>query len=216
MRSISKSLALFLVVAVAASCASIRGPYTTERDKTKKGAGIGAAGGAAAALLDGERRLEEILAGAAVGAALGAGVGAYLDHQEEKFTRIPGTYVERLENNLLLVRFSNNVLFDVDSAIIKGSSRGTLDDVASVLIEYPKTAMIVQGHTDSTGSEEHNQALSERRARAVHNVLVGSGVDSARMTSVGYGEGSPVASNETASGRQQNRRVDLLLKAKAR
>lgn len=216
MRSIVRISAMLTVVAMVAACASVRAPYTTKRDKTKKGAAIGAATGAVVAILDGEKKAEEILAGAAIGGALGAGVGAYMDHQEEKFAGIPGTYVERLEENLLLVRFENNILFDVDSAIVKSGSQGTLDQAASVMIEYPKTAIIVQGHTDSTGSEQHNQDLSERRARSVFNHLVGAGIDSGRMTSVGYGEGSPVVSNDTASGRQQNRRVDLLLKAKAR
>jgi len=85
-----------------------------------------------------------------------------------------------------------------------------------VFTEYPKTAILAQGHTDSTGSEEHNQDLSERRAQAVSNYLVARGVDPTRITSLGYGEGNPVASNETETGRRQNRRVDLLLKGKAR
>ncbi len=216
MRIPTRTLTLFLITAVAVSCASVREPYTTKRDKTKKGAAIGAATGAVVAVLDGEKKAEEILAGAAIGGALGAGVGAYMDHQEEKFARIPGTHVERLEENLLLVRFEDSILFDVDSAIVKSGSRGTLNEVASVMIEYPKTAVIVQGHTDSTGSEEHNQDLSERRAKSVYNHLIGAGIAADRMTSVGYGEGSPVASNDTAAGRQQNRRVDLLLKAKAK
>lgn len=216
MRSNTKILCWFVLAGIALSCASVRAPYTTKRDKTKKGAAIGAATGAVVAILDGEKKAEEILAGAAIGGALGAGVGAYMDHQEEKFARIPGTHVERLEENLLLVRFDNSILFDVDSAIVKPGSYGTLDQAGSVLVEFPKTAIIVQGHTDSSGSEQHNQDLSERRSRSVYNHLVGAGIDSGRMTSVGYGEGSPLASNDTASGRQQNRRVDLLLKAKAR
>jgi outer membrane protein OmpA-like peptidoglycan-associated protein len=76
--------------------------------------------------------------------------------------------------------------------------------------------VVVQGHTDSTGSEQHNQSLSERRAQAVKNYLIGRGIDDGRMTAVGYGETLPVASNDTDWGRQQNRRVDVLLKAKAR
>jgi outer membrane protein OmpA-like peptidoglycan-associated protein len=84
------------------------------------------------------------------------------------------------------------------------------------MVEFPKTAIVVQGHTDSTGTEAHNQELSERRAGAVFAYLTGRGIDPGRMVSVGYGEGQPVASNDTASGRLQNRRVDLLLKAKAR
>ena len=190
--------------------------YTTKRDKTAKGAAIGAAAGAVVGAVVGERELDEVLAGAAIGAGVGAGVGAYMDKQEEQLARIPGTTVERVEDNLLLVHFDSDVLFSIDSAVLSGSARGTLDEVASVFLEHPKTAIISQGHTDSTGSEEHNQDLSERRARAVANYLVGQGVDDSRITSMGYGEGEPVASNESASGRQANRRVDLLLKAKVK
>jgi outer membrane protein OmpA-like peptidoglycan-associated protein len=208
--------ALLVALLLGAGCAGITDPYTTKRDKTAKGAGIGAASGAVAAILKGERQADEILAGAAIGAVIGTGVGVYMDRQEERLARIPGTTVERVGENLLLVRFDSNVLFEVDSAIVGSSGRSAVEEVASVLTEYPKTAVIVQGHTDSTGSEEHNQELSERRAGAVRGLLVGDGVDSARMTAVGYGEGYPVASNDTESGRRLNRRVDVLLKAKVK
>lgn len=203
-----------------AGCAAMRGeprePRTTSRDKTKKGAIIGAAAGAVAGAVIGEREADEILAGAAIGAGIGAGVGAYMDRQEEKLARIPGTSVERVGQDTLLVHFESDVLFDVDSATLDSAARGSLEQAAAVFLEYPKTAIVVQGHTDSTGSESHNEQLSERRARAVENHLVGKGIDSDRITAVGYGEGNPVASNDTESGRRRNRRVDLLLKAKAK
>jgi len=160
--------------------------------------------------------LDEVLLGAAIGAGIGAGVGAYMDYQEEKLARIPGTTVERVGEDVLLVQFESDVLFDVGSAILSGDAQRALDQAAEVLLEYPKTAILSQGFTDSTGTEEYNQDLSERRATAVMNHLVGRGVDTSRITAVGYGEGYSVASNETASGRSQNRRVNLLLKAKAR
>lgn len=211
-------VALAAAGALLASCATIRqrDPYETRRDKTAKGAGIGAAAGAAGAILKGEREADEILAGAAIGAVIGGGIGAYMDHQEERLTRIPGTTVERVSEDVILIHFESDVLFQVDSAVLDAGAQGTLSQVAQVLHDYPKTAVVVQGHTDSTGSEEHNQALSERRAQAVYNYLVGRGVDAGRMTAVGYGESLPVASNGTDFGRQQNRRVDMLLKAKAR
>jgi outer membrane protein OmpA-like peptidoglycan-associated protein len=189
--------------------------YTTRRDKTKTGAGIGAAAGAAGAVIKGEREADEILAGAAIGAAAGAGVGAYMDRQEERLARIPGTSVERIGAGVLLVKFDSDVLFDVDSALVKSAQRATVDDVGDVLIDYPKTAVVVQGHTDSTGSEEHNQDLSERRAEAIANRLIGDGVDQDRIAAIGYGEGYPVADNDSSRGRQQNRRVEILLKARA-
>jgi outer membrane protein OmpA-like peptidoglycan-associated protein len=201
---------------LASGCSMIRQerqPYTTKRDNTKKGAAIGGAAGAAGAVLTGKREGDEILAGAAAGAAAGAGVGWYLDRQEEKLARIPGTTVERVAKNTLLVHFDSDVLFGVDSAAIGGGGRGALEDVAAVLSEYPKTAVIVQGHTDATGSEEHNFALSERRAEAVRGVLISNGVEPSRISAVGHGENDPVADNGTASGRRQNRRVDILLRA---
>ncbi len=215
----SMGLASLFALSLLAGCASTgpreREPYTTKRDRTWKGAGIGAAAGAAGAVLAGKREADEILAGAAIGAVVGGGVGAYMDAQQEKLARIPGTSVERVGEDTLLVHFDSDVLFDVNSAVIDSSGRSTLEDVAGVLGEYPKTAVVVQGHTDSTGSEETNQALSERRATSVQNYLVGRGVDADRLSAVGYGEGFPVASNDSESGRGQNRRVDILLKANA-
>jgi len=191
-------------------------PRVTKRDKTGKGAAIGAASGAVLGAVLGEGELDEILLGAAIGGGIGAGVGAYMDKQEEELAQIPGTTVERVGEDMLLVHFESDVLFAVDSAVLNSSSRSSLEQAAGVFMEYPKTAILAQGHTDSTGSEQHNQDLSERRAQAVSNFLVGRGVDGTRITALGYGEGNPVASNETASGRQQNRRVDLLLKGKAK
>ena len=209
-----------LALSLFAGCASMpqrteREERVTKRDRTVKGAGIGAAAGAAAAVLKGEREADEILAGAAIGAVVGGSIGAYMDHQQEKLARIPGTTVERVDEDTLLVHFESDVLFDVDSASLDSSGRQTLEDVAGVINEYNKTAVVVQGHTDSTGSEEHNQSLSERRARSVEGYLVSRGVDADRLAAVGMGEGYPVASNASESGRQLNRRVDILLKAKA-
>lgn len=215
----SRAVGGLLLVALAVGCAAQQppqSPQTTTRDKTGKGAGIGAAAGAVLGALIGEGEADEILASAALGAGIGAGVGAYMDRQEAKIGEIPGTTVERVSPDTLLVHFESDVLFAVDSAVLTGQSRSALDEAGAVFLEFPKTAIVVQGHTDSTGSETHNQDLSERRAGAVRNYLVGRGVDAARMTSVGYGEGQPVAGNETAEGRSQNRRVDLLLKAKAK
>lgn len=207
-----------LSIVVMSGCESMRSDAdrTTRRDKTGKGAAIGAASGAVLGAVIGEGELDEILAAAAIGAGVGAGVGAYMDKQEEKLARIPGTSVERVGENMLLVHFDSDILFEVNSAQLNASSRATLDQASNVFLEYPKTAIIAQGHTDSTGSEEHNQALSERRARAVVNHLVGNGVDASRMTSVGYGESHPIASNDDSAGRSRNRRVDLLLKAKVK
>jgi outer membrane protein OmpA-like peptidoglycan-associated protein len=193
----------------------VRSERVTRRDKTLKGAGIGAGAGALGAVLVGKRAADEILIGAAIGAAAGAGVGAYLDAQEERLGRIPGTTVERIENDTLMVRFDSDLLFDVNSARPIAQSLTTLGEVADVLVRYPKTAVVVQGHTDSTGSETHNQELSERRALAVKDLLMDRGVGSARLAAIGHGELYPVASNNLDDGRRRNRRVTILLKARA-
>lgn len=214
-------IASFLMLALLAGCASSgtprseREPYVTKRDRTWKGAGIGAAAGAAGAVLAGKREADEILAGAAIGAVIGGSVGAYMDRQQEKLARIPGTEVERVDEDTLLVHFENDVLFAVDSTRIDSDGRHALEEVADVLGEYEKTAVIVQGHTDATGSEEYNQDLSERRAESVERYLASLGVDRDRLATMGFGETAPVASNDSESGRQQNRRVDILLRAKA-
>jgi len=208
-------VALLLSAGCAGKNAPAQEPRTTKRDKTAKGAAIGAGAGAVLGALIGEREADEILAGAAIGAGIGAGVGAYMDKQEEKLARIPGTSVERAGKDTLLVHFESDVLFDVDSAVLGPEAQGALDEAAQVFLEYPKTAIVIQGHTDATGTETHNQSLSERRANAVEGYFVGKGIDRSRMTSIGYGEGHPIASNDTAAARARNRRVDLLLKAKA-
>lgn len=210
------SVALMAAPACAKQAPAGEDTRATKRDKTAKGAGIGAAAGAVLGAVLGEGEADKILAGAAIGAGIGASVGVYMDKQEEKLAHIPGTSVERVSEDLLLVHFESDVLFAVDSAVLDSRARAALDEASQVLLDYPKTAIVVQGHTDATGTEEHNQDLSERRARAVTAFLVGRGIDQKRLTSLGYGEGNPIADNGTADGRVRNRRVDLLLKAKAR
>jgi outer membrane protein OmpA-like peptidoglycan-associated protein len=203
------------LLAFLAGCSQSATMRATKRDKTLKGAGIGALSGAALSVVLGNRKADQILIGTAIGAGIGAGVGAYMDAQEEKLARIPGTSVERVSEDTLLVHFDSDILFAIDSATLTSTSRATLGEVASVITEYPKTAVVIQGHTDSTGSEAHNQDLSERRAGAVQGFFVDRGVNPDRLAATGYGEGTPVASNLTIDGRRQNRRVSILLKTKA-
>ena len=120
-----------------------------------------------------------------------------------------------MADDILLLKFQSDVLFNIDSAVLDGGARSTLDDVAGVVAEYRKTAVVIQGHTDSTGTEEHNQELSERRAQAVYNHFAGRGIDPQCMAALGFGEGSPAVSNADPGGRRLNRRVEVLLKAKA-
>ncbi len=208
-------VALTLATSLSLGAAAVEAQRVTRRDRTWKGAGIGAVIGAAGAYAKGEREADEILAGAAIGGVVGGAIGAYMDRQQERLAHIPGTTVERLGEDTLLVHFDSDVLFGTGSSRLEGDGRSTLSDVAEVINEYPKTAVVVQGHTDAQGSEESNYDLSERRARSVEGYLIGRGVDSQRITAVGFGESAPVASNGSSYGRAQNRRVDILLKAKS-
>ena len=207
-------IVLFLIAALLTGTAADAQRYT-RRDRMWKGGGIGAAIGAAGAYIQGKREADEILAGAAIGGVIGGAIGTYMDRQQERLAHIPGTNVERLSDDTVLVHFNSDVLFDSGSATLDAGGRSTLEQVAEVINDYRKTAVVIQGHTDSEGSEETNQDLSERRARAVEGYLTNRGVDGARMTAIGFGESAPVASNASPFGRQRNRRVDVLLKAKS-
>ncbi|MHB9879700.1 OmpA family protein [Pacificimonas sp. ICDLI1SI03] len=174
------------------------------------GAGLGAALGA---IIGGKSNRTEVLVGTGIGALAGAGVGAYLDNQEKKLrerTAGTGIDVERQGDSLLL-QMPSQVTFGVDSAIINESFRPALNEVASVLQEYEKTFVDVYGHTDSTGSDAYNLTLSQRRAESVSTYLAANGVQRARIATQGYGETQPIASNDTESGRAQNRRVEIKL-----
>ena len=143
------------------------------------------------------------------------GAGVYVDREEERLARIPGVTVQRLAEDTLLVRFDSDALFNLDSDAFENGARSTLDEVARVLARYSKTAVVIQGHTDATGDGARNQALSERRARAVMEFFEGRGIEPDRMAAVGYGEREPVAANTTVEGRRLNRRINLVVKGKA-
>lgn len=214
------TLLLALALAAPPGCALRReaapaAGRATAPERGAQGTPAPAAGaGAVVGAVLGEGELDPILAGDAVGDGLGDGLGAYIDRQEEKLARIPGTTVERIGEDMLRLRFESDLLFEVDSARLDDEARAGLDQAASAFVEQPQTAILAQGHTDSSGGEAHNRALSERRAAAVRDYLVGSGVDAARIAARGYGETHPVADNASAAGRRANRRVDLLIKAK--
>ena len=210
---IEKVLIGMAMLALIAGCATA--PTNDPYAKTKQGAAIGAAVGAAAGFLVGDGELDEILGSAAVGAGLGAGVGLYMDKQQQELEQIEEIDVERVDAETLRVNFEGDILFTVNSAVLSPQSMASLDEFAQVMRQYPQTAILVQGYTDSTGSEEHNQALSQRRAQAVFNHLALREVEQGRMAAIGYGEGYPVADNATPEGRAQNRRVSILVKGNA-
>ena len=189
------------------------------QSNTGKGAAYGTAGGAAAGALLGQiigQSTQGTLLGAAAGAVIGGlagtGVGAMMDKQEadmrDALAQSEGVAVQR-EGDLLALTFKSDVTFDVDSDVLLGGVYTELDRVAAVLARYPQTIIIVEGHTDSTGSDSYNQQLSERRANSVARYLTQRGVNASRIKAIGYGEQRPVASNDTAEGRRQNRRVEI-------
>ena len=210
---IEKVLIGMAMLALIAGCATA--PTNDPYAKTKQGAAIGAAVGAAAGFFVGDGELDEILGSAAVGAGLGAGVGLYMDKQQQELEQIEEIDVERVDAETLRVNFEGDILFTVNSAVLSPQSMASLDEFAQVMRQYPQTAILVQGYTDSTGSEEHNQALSQRRAQVVFNHLALREVEPGRMAAIGYGEGYPVADNATPEGRAQNRRVSILVKGNA-
>jgi outer membrane protein OmpA-like peptidoglycan-associated protein len=191
---------------------------TTERDKTKKGAVIGGVAGAIAGAIIHNNRgsgnaKRGAVVGGVVGAATGAIVGAMMDKQERELRQIEGIDVARTDEDELKVTMRNEILFDYDSSSLRSSSRDELREMADVFSKYNDTTIVVAGHADSTGSEAYNQRLSTRRASSVAGYLEDLGVRGSRIDAVGYGEARPKASNTTASGRQQNRRVEIYIRA---
>lgn len=181
-----------------------------------KGAVIGAGSGAAAGAVIGKAAGNTLLGaiiGAAVGGAAGAYIGNYMDKQAKEIGQdIAGAKVERVGEGIKIT-FDSGLLFEVNKAELSTRSKQELAELARILNKYPDTDILIEGHTDSTGPEDYNLHLSERRAKAVSAYLAALGVDPRRFTTVGYGETQPIASNDTVEGRTQNRRVDLAIMA---
>ncbi|NKW91117.1 OmpA family protein [Rhodobacteraceae bacterium R_SAG9] len=176
--------------------------------KTKNGALIGALAGAGiAAVTDGDA-----LMGAALGAGAGAIIGNVLDKQEAELRAQLDDDV-RIENtgDRLILTLPQDILFDVDSYSVNASLQDDLAKVATSLEKYPDSTVQILGHTDNTGSANHNQTLSERRANAVADVLLTNGVPVSRIDTIGRGEDQPIASNLDEEGRRQNRRVEIVI-----
>jgi outer membrane protein OmpA-like peptidoglycan-associated protein len=193
---------------------------TDDHAKAKKGAIIGGIAGAIAGGVisnnrNGHSGKRGAIVGGLAGTAAGAIVGAMMDKQERQLRQIQGVDVTRTADNELKVTVKNDVLFDYNSAGLRSASRSSLREMANVFEQYPNTTIAVEGFTDSTGSAAYNERLSERRASSVANYLENLGVNGSRVETIGYGESRPRATNNTASGRQLNRRVEIHVRANA-
>lgn len=188
-------------------------PYTGESKvaKTTWGTGIGTAVGAGIGALAGGKK--GALIGAGVGALAGAGTGGYMDYQAAQLRKeLVGTGVQVKEmNGQIYLIMPGNITFDTNEAFIKQSFQPVVVSIAKVLKEYNKTLVQVNGYTDNTGSAAINNPLSAKRANAVADFLKVQGVAGNRIIANGYGSANPIASNNTAAGREQNRRVEIVL-----
>ena len=187
-----------------------------ETKKSTKGAIIGGTGGAILGRIignaAGNKTLGTIL-GAAVGGTVGAIIGNKMDKQAEEIKKdVPNVKVERVGEGIV-IEFNSKILFGFDKSDLTADARKNLSDLVTILNKYPDTNIEIQGHTDSKGTEEYNQGLSERRASAVAAYLTSSNISSGRVTTKGFGETAPKYTNETEEGMAQNRRVEFLITA---
>jgi outer membrane protein OmpA-like peptidoglycan-associated protein len=200
-----------LSVAILLAC---QAGFTACATRAQTGAIVGAGGGAVVGAVIGKatgNTARGAIIGAAVGGAAGAIIGNYMDRQAEEMRRdLEGARIERVGEGIKIT-FESGILFDVDRTELKAAAQQDLTDLARILNKYDDTNIQIGGHTDATGSEEYNEALSFRRANAVAIYLDGRQVNPTRFTLIGYGETQPVASNETAAGRTQNRRVEIAI-----
>jgi outer membrane protein OmpA-like peptidoglycan-associated protein len=214
-----KASNLFRIICLIAVASILLVSCAPPQTKTGKGGAYGAAGGAVLGAIVGQaagRDTESTLIGAAIGAAVGgaagAGVGRMMDNQErdmrEALAESEAAAIRR-EGDLIAISLKGDVTFDYDSAAVRPGLYSEIDRISNVLIKYPKTVILVEGHTDSSGSENYNMDLSQRRADSVKNLIVQSGVSSARIETMPYGESMPIADNSTETGRAMNRRVEI-------
>ena len=193
---------------------------TRNANNKQKGAVIGATGGAVIGGVvgnntgDGNTALGAIIGGV-VGGAAGAYIGDRMDKQAQRIEEeIPGAEVERVGEGInVTFDETSGVYFDTEKYTVEGESREALMSLADIFKEYPNTDILVEGHTDSTGSDAYNLTLSKNRAQAVTNFLVNQGIDKGRIDTKWYGEAQPKYDNSTVEGRSKNRRVELAIVA---
>ncbi len=192
---------------IASGCSSM--------NKTQKGVAIGAgAGGAVGAGVGkaaGNTALGAII-GAAVGGATGGIIGRKMDQQAEEMAKIPGAEVKRVGEGIN-VTFESGVLFPVNQSTLSSDAQNKIKELAGILSKNPDTYILIEGHTDNTGTARHNMALSERRAKSVSNFLMSQNIASSRLKTAWYGESQPKVDNNSESTKAQNRRVEFAIYA---
>lgn len=207
---------LLIVSTIAAmSVTACTSPTGELGPRTKNGAMTGAAlGGLIGAISGDDNKLGSAALGAAIGAGVGGAIGSHLDKQARELEASMGNDQVRIVNtgDSLVVTMPQDILFATDSATVNNGLRNDLSALARNLQNYPNSDVEIVGHTDNVGDADYNQTLSRRRAAAVASVLYDYGVPSSRVITVGRGENSPVASNLTPAGRQQNRRVEIIIR----
>ncbi len=211
-RQIMKKLtAILLVISISFALYGCSG-WSRSQKGAAAGAAAGGAVGAAIGHQHGNTALGAIL-GAAIGGAAGAYIGNYMDKQAEEIERdIEGAKVERVGEGIKIT-FDSGILFAVDKSDLQAEAQENLTNLAVILNKYEDTDILIEGHTDSTGPEDYNLDLSDRRAKSVANHLSMDQVSAARFTIMGYGEVQPVEDNATTGGRQANRRVEIAIMA---
>lgn len=203
---------LLLVVVMALLSASLN--MSCNASRKVKGAIIGAVvGGTTGALITKKNKAAGIILGAGVGGAAGALIGNYMDKQAREISdELENAHVERVGEGIVVI-FDSGLLFDFDSYNLRSATQQNLSDLATSLIKYDDTELNILGHTDDVGTGSYNKTLSMNRANSVEDYLVAQGIGSGRLNILGYGETDPIASNETDDGRQQNRRVEVVIVA---
>lgn len=214
-----KILIVSLLASFLAGCVTDEFGNSRPMTNTEKGAIFGVLGGAAAgAAIDHNKRGRGALIGAIGGGLVGGGVGAYMDSQAKDLQKQLASEVssgaitiDQLGDHSIKVVMTAATSFDSNSTVVKSGFHPTLNKISSIVNKYGKTTISIEGHTDSQGSDQANQLLSEKRALAVESYLESNKVAPQRLTAVGRGENMPVADNGSEAGRARNRRVELLL-----
>ena len=211
----SKNACIFAAAAVLVVAGCAQNPFYGENAQTTRGAAIGAGAGAVLGNIAGGHgdRTKGGLIGAAIGATVGGLIGRQMDKQEADLRQqMAGTGVAvQRQGDTIRLQAPESITFDTGRADVKPQFTPVLTQMAQSIRQYPGTVVQVEGHTDSTGSAGFNQTLSDNRAETVRSTLIRNGVEPSRIAAVGYGESRPVASNDTAQGRAQNRRVEVLI-----